>query len=187
MEENDYENCNCQGQQINNYDLNFNDRSYSRCCCFDYCSGCSHHRCRKDLCDDDFQIRLAGLQGGLNFRLRQLQGCVCVMELDNGMKVNGTLTFVGSNFVEMLVIEPLPPSEDPVDHEGTRKEVLELEIFTDQNHLGEENDLEEIELEENDIREHEKGRTWIFSVEKIVNVVVDSSCHEKKCSERTFF
>lgn len=181
MEENDYESCNCQGQLVSKYDLNFNNRCYSRCCCFDYCCGCSHQRCRKDLCDDDFQIRLAGLQGGLNFRLRQLQGCVCVMELDNGMKVNGTLAFVGSNFVEMLVIESFPPSEDP------REEVLELEIFTDQNHLGKENDLEDIEVEENDIREHEKGRTWIFSVEKIVNVVVDSSCHENKCSERTFF
>ena len=81
----------------------------------------------------------------------------------------------------MLVIEPFPPSEDP--HE----EVLELENFTNQNHQNEENDLEEIELEENDIREHEKGRTWIFSVEKIMNVSVDSSCHENKCSERTFF
>lgn len=181
MEENDYENCNCHGQQINNYDLKFNYRSYSRCCCFDYCCGCRHHRCRKDLCNDNFQIRLAGLQGGLNNRLRQLQGCVCVMELDNGTKVNGTLTFVGSNFVEMLVIEPLPPSEESLE------EAMELEITTDQNHLGEVNDLDEIELEENDIREHEKGRTWIFSVEKIVNVVVDSSCHEKKCSERALF
>lgn len=133
------------------------------------------------MCDDNFQIRLAGLQGGLNNRLRQLQGCVCVMELDNGLKVNGTLTFVGSNFVELLVIEPLPPSEESLE------EAIELEITTDQNHLGEVNDLDKIELEENDIREHEKGRTWIFSVEKIVNVVVDSSCHEKKCSERTFF
>ena len=181
MEDNDYESCNCQGQQVNNYDFDFNNRSYSRCCCFDYCCDCRHLRCRKKLCDNDFQIRLAGLQGGLNYRLRQLQGCVCVMELDNGKKVNGTLTFVGSNFVEMLVIESLPPSEVP--HE----EVLEVEIFTDQNHLGKENDLEVIELEESDIREQEKGRTWIFSVEKIVNVIVDSSCHEYKCSERTFF
>ena len=181
MEENDYENCNCQGQRVNNYDHNFNDRSYSRCCCLDYCCGCSRQRCRRDLCDDYFQIRLAGLQGGLNYRLRQLQGCVCLMELDNGMKVNGTLTFVGSNFVEMLVIESLPPSEESLE------EVLELEIFTNQNHLGEENDIEDIELEEDDIREHEKGRTWIFFVEKIVNVIVDSSCHKNKCSERTFF
>lgn len=99
------------------------------------------------------------------------------------MKVNGTLTFVGSNFVEMLVIESFPPSEDP--HEV----VLDLEILTDQNHLEKEkeNELEVIELEESDIREHEKGRTWIFSVEKIVNVIVDSSCHENKCNERTFF
>ena len=179
MEEND-KNCNCHGQEVDGYDLRFNDRSYSRCCCYD-CCGCRRQRCRKDLCDDDFQIRLAGLQGGFNYRLRQLQGCVCLMELDNGMKVNGTLTFVGSNFVEMLVNESLPPSEESLE------EVLELEIFTDQNHLGEENDLEDIEFEENDRREHEKGRTWIFSVEKIVNVVVDSSCHEKKCSERTFF
>ncbi|MGB5944629.1 hypothetical protein [Paenisporosarcina sp.] len=181
MEENDYENCNCQGQQVNNYDLNFNDRSYSRCCCFDYCCGCKHHRCRENLCDNDFQIRLAGLQGGLNYRLRQLLGCNCEIELDNGTKVIGKLAFVGSNFVEMLVEETLPASDE------THEEVLELEIFTDQNHLGEEDDLEDIELEENDIREHEKGRTWIFSVEKIVNVVVDSSCHENKCSERTFF
>ena len=41
-------------------------------------------RCRKNLCDTVFSIRLGGLQDGLNFRLRQLLWCEAEFELDDG-------------------------------------------------------------------------------------------------------
>ncbi|MBM7693049.1 hypothetical protein JOC77_002488 [Peribacillus deserti] len=54
-------------------------------------------------CDDDFLIRLAGLEGGLNFRLKQMIGkCVEIFlsEPENEVII-GEVAMVGSNFVEL--------------------------------------------------------------------------------------
>ncbi|WP_456275833.1 hypothetical protein [Bacillus sp. AK128] len=62
------------------------------------------HFCDRFLCDKDFRVRLGGLQGGLNFRLRQLIGCVVKMELEGDRKVKARICFVGSDFVEIEVL-----------------------------------------------------------------------------------
>ncbi|MFZ3589266.1 hypothetical protein ACOI1C_08225 [Bacillus sp. DJP31] len=74
--------------------------------------GYNGHHGRKDICDrficdDDFRLRLGGLQGGLNFRMRQLIGCVVVMELESGKKIKAKLCYVGTDFVEVKVIKVL--------------------------------------------------------------------------------
>ena len=111
--------CHCQKtSHHHDYDLDYKNRSCTRCClhkcnshqgCHDRCCcSCHRSRCRKDLCDTDFSIRLGGLQNGLNFRLRQLLWCDAEFELDAGNTVKGTIVTVGSNFVEVLVEETFP-------------------------------------------------------------------------------
>lgn len=117
---------------------------HDRCCCRCNCS-----RCRRNLCDTNFSIRLGGLQDGLNFRLRQLLWCEAEFELDDGNIAKGTIVSVGSNFVEVLVKEASQlESEDQVD-------------------------------EENEERYHKKGKSLIFSIDKIANIKVDSSCQRQ--------
>jgi hypothetical protein len=68
--------------------------------CDDFCS-CD----KRFLCDDRFRIRLAGLDGGMAFRLRQLVDCDVKLEVDcenEDEKVTGKICFVGSDFVEIL-------------------------------------------------------------------------------------
>lgn len=57
--------------------------------------------CDRFLCDDDFRFRLGGLKGNLNFRLRQLIGCIVKFKLENGKKIIAKVCFVGSDFVEL--------------------------------------------------------------------------------------
>lgn len=75
-----------------------------------HCSCQSHHHerefiCDRFLCDADFRLRLGGLQGGLNFRLRQLIGCNVRFELEEGKKLVAKIRFVGSDFVEIEVLK----------------------------------------------------------------------------------
>ncbi|QGS69219.1 hypothetical protein CV093_15535 [Oceanobacillus sp. 143] len=70
----------------------------------------SHHHerdfiCDRFICDSDFRLRLGGLQGGLNFRLRQLIGCVVKLELEENKEIVGNICFVGSDFVEVDVLK----------------------------------------------------------------------------------
>lgn len=182
MEGHYFQDCTSSKRYNYNYDINSNNLEYSRCCSNGYsCScRCRQNRCNRELCDSDFKIRLAGLQGGLMFRLRQLLGCKAEVELDNGTKINGTFIFVGSNFVEILVEETLPPNGDAVEEEiEEHDEILELEVTCKQNLLDEKIASDE----ENELMEYEKGRTWIFSSDKIVHVVIDSSCQKYKSNK----
>ena len=106
MEKKENPDCNChESSHDNDYDLDHRNHSYSSCCqrrC-DCCCNCNRHRCRKNLCDDHFRIRLAGLTDGLNYRLHQLLWSEVAITLENGDYVVGTIVFVGSNFVELLL------------------------------------------------------------------------------------
>ena len=149
--------CNChESKHDTNYDLDHNNRSCSSCCqrrC-DCCCNCNRHRCRKDLCDDHFRIRLAGLTDGLNYRLHQLLWSEVAITLDNGEYVVGTIVFVGSNFVEMLL-----PSENGKP-------------------------FEEFELEDGLTPEPDDGggtaaRTLIFPISEIKSIESDSFSFEE--------
>lgn len=146
------------------YTLDYNSSKFRACCtceCRPCECRCTRHcnRCRGDLCDDDFSIRLAGLTEGFNFRLHELLWCEVAIMLDNKDLVVGTIVFVGSNFVEMLI--PLENGEP-----------VEEEIHTD---LDEGLTLEEEdELDEYEEREDAKGRTLIFPIAKIVSVELNN-------------
>ncbi len=66
---------------------------------------CKDFICDRFICDDDFRLRLGGLQGGLNFRLRQLIGCLVRLELEEGKKIEAKICFVGSDFIEVEVFD----------------------------------------------------------------------------------
>lgn len=83
------------------------------------CDCCRHQSCRKAICDDDFRLRLGGLQNGLNYRLRQLLGCEVEIQLENDEVVYGEICYVGSNFLELLVEEKRRPK--PRDEESEEK------------------------------------------------------------------
>ena len=181
--------CDCpKTSHHHDYDLDYKHRSGLRCCshkcsphqgCHDSCS-CHCHRsrcsCRKNLCDTDFSIRLSGLQDGLNFRLRQLLWCEAEFELEAGNTVKGTIVSVGSNFVEVLVGETFP-LESPDHVEEEIDEAFEEDMDKESK---KKNPEEEIKLvEEYEEREHEKGKSWIFSVDKIANIKLTGSCHRQ--------
>jgi len=142
------------------FDLDFRNCSYwpccsSRCeCRCEYCSNCCRKRCRRKLCDDDFSIRLAGLTEGLNYRLYQLLWFNVKLELEKGQSVFGEIIYVGSNFVELLL--PLVDGEAVEDLEEESEDLTQEEFATIMEHR------------EN--REHMKGRTLIFSIDRIVSV-----------------
>ena len=176
MENDYYSDCNCPktGHHYD-YDLNHKNCSDKRCCPHECCSHkcnphqggqdrccCSCSRCRKNLCDTDFKIRLAGLQDGLNFRLRKQLWCEAEFELDSGNKVKGTIVFVGSNFVEILVNKPLSLEDGG-------------------NELKQKAPEEEKEHDVCEIRKHSKGVTWIFSIDKIAYVKLSSCQHQYMC------
>lgn len=84
-----------------------------------------HHRdfiCDRFLCDDDFRLRLGGLQGNLNFRLRQLIGCKVKFELEEDKKIDAKVCFVGSDFVEVEVLDD--KKDDKKDDKDDEPEVL---------------------------------------------------------------
>jgi hypothetical protein len=153
----DLDHKNCLDKRCCSHKCSHHQGCHDRCCC-----SCHRSRCRKDLCDTDFKIRLAGLQDGLNFRLRKQLWCEAEFELDNGNKVKGTIVFVGSNFVEILVDKSLPLEDGDKD-------------------LTQKPPVEEKEHDACEIRKHTKGRTWIFSIDKIANVILSSSEHQCMC------
>ena len=67
------------------------------------CQSCKQVHCRKDLCDTEFTIRLEGLEDSLTCRIYELLWKEVVIELSNGNKIQGTLNFVGFNFVEIII------------------------------------------------------------------------------------
>ncbi len=150
--------CKCHSRD---FDLDFRNCSYwpccsSRCeCRCEYGCNCCRKHCRRKLCDDDFSIRLAGLTDGLNYRLYQLLWFNVKIELENGQSVFGEIIYVGSNFVELLL--PL------VDGEAVEEDMEE-----ESEDLTQEDFAAKTEHREN--REHMKGRTLIFSIDRIVSV-----------------
>jgi len=122
--------------------------------------------CRKNLCDEDFKIRLGGMQSRLNYRLHQLLWCEVKILLENRTIVKGTISFVGSNFVEITKVENLPITNESKLEElakvATHK-ALEIDYNTN---------------DEDEEREHEKGHTLIFSIDKIESIELENaSCH----------
>lgn len=92
------------------------------------CSTCKQNHCRKDLCGKEFTIRLDGFEDNLTYRIYELLWNKVEIELDNGNKIIGTLSFVGFNFIE---------------------------IHND---------------EHSNERNHEKGQSLIFTIDKIVKI-----------------
>lgn len=96
--------------------------SYMDCKCREqkrYCD-CSN-QCERFICNDDFRYRLGGLQGGLAFRLRKLIGCEVKMqvECDGCEEMNGTIKFVGKDWVELEVDKVWEEKEDHHNDENT--------------------------------------------------------------------
>ncbi len=149
---------------LENFNLNLKNCCYwpccpseNRCCCKSRCCcdgkqtkcNCCKDHCRKDLCDNDFRIRLAGLTEGLNYRLYQQLRFHVKLVLGNGQSVFGKIIYVGSNFVELLL--PLV--------QGNRKEELETEKLTNGGIMG---------------REQRKDRILIIPIDQIVMVETSS-------------
>ncbi|MCI2255041.1 hypothetical protein L2D08_11760 [Domibacillus sp. PGB-M46] len=72
------------------------------------CSRCghghgNHHFMDRCLCDDRFRIRLSGLRSSMAFRLRQLIGERVKVALEEEKIVQGRITFVGNDFIEIVV------------------------------------------------------------------------------------
>lgn len=88
------------------------DHNYCQKCPPKKCGAKHCTRCRKDLCNPCFMVRLGGLQDGLNFRLRQMVCCEVEFQMEEEI-VKGTIIFVGSNFVEIFVNGK--PGELPTD------------------------------------------------------------------------
>ncbi|WP_210471567.1 hypothetical protein [Sporosarcina sp. 6E9] len=70
------------------------------------CPPCNHEGCRKELCDTNFSVRLGGLDDSLTYRMYGLIWNEVMVELVNGNKIQGTLNFVGFNFVEIIMGGP---------------------------------------------------------------------------------
>ena len=127
-----------------------------------------HHRhdhCRRLLCDDDFRLRLGGLQNNLNFKLRQLIGCLVDLELEDGRKMEAQICYVGTNFVEIKKFDDImDPVLDPDQNE--EPESLDHE------------QPEDIELADESSEPKRHCSSWIIPVEKIKYVKIH---HEEKC------
>ncbi|MBP3952261.1 hypothetical protein [Bacillus suaedae] len=123
-----------------------------------HCNHSHHHDCdchyhHRHLCDDDFRLRLGGLHGGLNFRLRQLIGCDVEIELENNEILHGKVCYVGSNFVELQVEERSTASTDDEERENATDEDAKDTHSNDEN-----------------------CHNTIFSIDKIENVKYPSKC-----------
>lgn len=131
--------------------------------------GCHHHHdhCRRLLCDDDFRLRLGGLQNNMNFKLRQLIGCLVDLELEDGRKMEAQICYVGTNFVEIKnfddILDP-EPHPDPHPHVEAESPNLDQEVDA------------ALEDESSDPKRH--CSSWIIPVDKIKYVKVH---HEDKC------
>lgn len=82
------------------------NRDKDRCDCD--CSSHDHHKssciCSNNLCNSRFRLRLRGLKGGLNFRLRQLKGRVVILEFESNKEIEARICVVGPDFVEADVV-----------------------------------------------------------------------------------
>lgn len=138
------------------------------------CKCKNKHHCRKDLCGDDFRLRLGGLQNGLGFRLRQLMGCEVKIELENGKELHGKICYVGSNFVELLEREPKTPP--PILEEDNNAEIEKEDI----NENEEENKVEKESYPINTDYPHQKKcNTIIFPIDKINNLKLRCGCRRR--------
>ncbi|MFC4403392.1 hypothetical protein [Gracilibacillus xinjiangensis] len=82
--------------------------------------------CESFVCDDRFKVRLGGLTGGMNFRLRQLIGCEVKMKVDCGEEcrdIQAEICFVGRDFVEVNVHKELDDHMDDIDDDMEEEEL----------------------------------------------------------------
>lgn len=134
-----------------------------RCKCNDKCNcrnNHSHNHCRKDLCSDDFRLRLGGLQNGLDFRLRQMIGCEVKIELENGEEVYGKICYVGSNFVELIVRDKETPISDQTTETDHKEE-------------------EETNATDKKSPHSKKCHTMIFPIDKINTLKLRCGCNRR--------
>jgi hypothetical protein len=89
------------------------------------CPPCKQVGCREELCDTEFTIRLEGLESSLTYRLYRLLYNEVIVKLDNGNKIQGTLNFVGFNFVEIISGDP---SDDRLHEKGQSSIILVKDI-----------------------------------------------------------
>jgi hypothetical protein len=143
---------------------------HNDCGCGHHHHDCGHHHhhnhCRRFLCDDDFRLRLGGLLNNLNFKLRQLIGCMVELELDDSRKLEAEICFVGTNFVEVKNYgEVFEPEPEPGEEEPESPDIPEQpDAAADENE---------------DVDEPEKHcYSWIIPMEKIKYVQV---YHGEKC------
>ncbi len=139
---------------------------------------CMQNRCRKNLCNDHFNIRLEGLNNGLNFRLRQLFGKKIELELDTGNKVIGTLSYTGSNFIEILL-----DKTQLLESDLKGKQQIEYDI---DDSLAESIPKDALQVEKNQDSckkmNCQKDRIWIIPINKIVYVETTDNCRRScKC------
>ena len=89
-------NCRCHGCQKQTHQ--------STCGC--HCMNGRHNDSFTDrcLCDNQFRVRLSGLRSSMAFRLRQLTGRNVKITLEEGVSVRGKITFVGTDFVEVVTL-----------------------------------------------------------------------------------
>ncbi|WP_421385113.1 hypothetical protein ACOJQI_10215 [Bacillus salacetis] len=95
----------------------------------------------------------------MNFKLRQLIGCMVDLELEDGRRIEAEICFVGSNFVEVKKYEEesLPPEEP--DH-GPEEAASEADAKEqDQEETGEKHCY-----------------SWIIPVDKIKYVEIYHEC-----------
>lgn len=124
-----------------------------------------HHRdvfCDRFLCDKDFRLRLGGLQGGLNFRMRQLMGCVVKMELEGDRKVKARICFVGSDFVEIEILERLDKKENEEEEVEKKKKKKKRR-------------------KKNKKKRKFKGKSWIVPFESVGFVELDDKDCDCDC------
>lgn len=134
-----------------------------------------HHCYRSSICDDHFRLRLGGLYQGLNFRLRQLIGCKVDVHLENGQKLSGKISQVGSNFVELIVDEKKYPkmerevtdktenAEEQVDDNVASKK---LETYKEHK----EHKEHKKDKKDKKRKKKKKKHSMIFSIDKINNL-----------------
>ena len=97
--------------------------------------------------------------------------CKAEFELDNGNIIKGTIVFVGSNFVEVLVDEPFQLDKGK-QGEGETEKTARGDLNKE---LSQKAPAKEKGIILSEIRHHKKGKTWIFSIDKIANVKFSNS------------
>ncbi len=160
----------CDGMSSHDHKCNcdHNCRQNSHSCCD--CCHSHHHHCRRSICDEDFSIRLGGLQNGLNFRLRQLIGCKVEFLMDNGNTLYGEIRHVGSNFVEIM-------EEDYKRPKIVKDKVIE-EVSSDDEMIEKPpSDIKKKKNKRKKKNNRKKKHMTIFSMDKIMDMKYRCSCH----------